>query len=37
MKGKRKDGAIDHAGSTFDSFLEEEGVREDVEAVASSA
>jgi hypothetical protein len=34
MKTKRKDGAIDHPGSTFDSFLEEEGIREEVEAVA---
>jgi len=25
---------FDHSGSTFDSFLEEEGIREDVEAVA---
>src|ERR1700683_1057731 len=25
---------IDHSGSTFDSFLEEEGIREEVEAVA---
>lgn len=24
----------DHSGSTFDSFLEEEGIREEVEAVA---
>lgn len=28
--GKR----MDHNGSTFDSFLEEEGIREEVEAVA---
>src|SRR5215467_456800 len=34
MKSKRKNGAIDHTGSTFDSFLEEEGIREEVEAVA---
>ena len=26
--------AIDHNGSTFESFLEEEGIREEVEAVA---
>ena len=26
--------AIDHSGSTFDSFLEEEGIREETEAVA---
>jgi antitoxin HicB len=25
---------MDHSGSTFDSFLEEEGIREEVEAVA---
>jgi len=25
---------MDHNGSTFDSFLEEEGIREEVEAVA---
>jgi antitoxin HicB len=25
---------VDHSGSTFDSFLEEEGIREEVEAVA---
>jgi putative addiction module component (TIGR02574 family) len=25
---------FDHSGSTFDSFLDEEGVREEVEAVA---
>jgi hypothetical protein len=29
-KGKR----TDHTGSTFDTFLEEEGIREEVEAVA---
>lgn len=34
MKAKRKGSAIDHTGSTFDSFLEEEGIREEVEAVA---
>ena len=34
MKAKKKSGAIDHTGSTFDSFLEEEGIREEVEAVA---
>lgn len=31
---KRKTGLIDHSGSSFDSFLEEEGIREEVEAVA---
>jgi len=25
---------MDHSGSTFDSFLEEQGIREEVEAVA---
>jgi hypothetical protein len=30
-KGRKK---MDHSGSTFDSFLEEEGIREEVEAVA---
>ena len=34
MKAKKKNGAIDHTGSTFDNFLEEEGIREEVEAVA---
>jgi len=34
MKGKRKGNRSDHSGSTFDSFLEEEGIREEVEAVA---
>ena len=31
---KRKTGLIDHSGSSFDSFLEEQGIREEVEAVA---
>lgn len=30
----RKKKKIDHSGSTFDSFLEAEGIREEVEAVA---
>src|ERR1700680_98080 len=34
MKKKQTNGAYDHTGSTFDSFLEEEGIREEVEAVA---
>ena len=34
MKAKRKSGAIDHTGSTFDGFLEEQGIRGEVEAVA---
>ena len=32
MKARKKQ--VDHTGSTFDSFLEKEGIREDVEAVA---
>jgi len=34
MKAKNKNAVIEHSGSTFDSFLEEEGIREEVEAVA---
>lgn len=34
MKVKKKNGVVGHTGSTFDSFLEEEGIREEVEAVA---
>ena len=34
MKAKKSNGAIEHTGSSFDSFLEEEGIREEVEAVA---
>ena len=34
MSGKRNRKRFDHSGSSFDSFLEEEGIREDVEAVA---
>jgi len=34
MKAKGKNGAVRHTGSTFDSFLEEEGIREEVEAIA---
>lgn len=34
MKPKKKYGAMRHSGSTFDSFLEDEGIREEVEAVA---
>jgi antitoxin HicB len=33
MKRKNRK-AIDHSGSTFDSFLDEEGIREEVESVA---
>src|SRR5437879_11580122 len=34
MKVKRNQKMKDHSGSTFDSFLEEEGIREEAEAVA---
>ena len=34
MKKSGKKVAFDHGGSSFDSFLEEEGIREEVEAVA---
>ena len=34
MKAKRNGKRFDHSGSTFDSFLEEDGVREEVEAIA---
>lgn len=34
MNTKNKNGVVEHTGSTFDSFLEEEGIREEVEAVA---
>ena len=34
MKAKVRRGKINHTGSTFDSFLEEEGIRDEVEAVA---
>lgn len=34
MKGKKNGKVFEHSGSTFDSFLEEEGIREQVEAVA---
>jgi len=34
MKTKKTRKRMDHNGSTFDSFLEEEGIREEVEAVA---
>jgi antitoxin HicB len=35
MNVKKNRKKMDHSGSTFDSFLEEEGIREEVEAVAS--
>jgi antitoxin HicB len=34
MKSKKSLLVKDHTGSSFDSFLEEEGIREEVEAVA---
>jgi hypothetical protein len=34
MSAKKMRKRVDHSGSTFDSFLEEEGIRGDVEAVA---
>jgi antitoxin HicB len=34
MKVRKNHKVRDHSGSTFDSFLEEEGIREEVEAVA---
>jgi len=34
MKVRKNRKTVEHSGSTFDSFLEEEGIREEVEAVA---
>jgi antitoxin HicB len=34
MKVRKNHKKTDHSGSTFDSFLEQEGIREEVEAVA---
>jgi len=34
MKARKNRRRIDHRGSTLDSFLEEEGIREETEAVA---
>jgi antitoxin HicB len=34
MNVKKNRKKVDHSGSTFDSFLEEEGIRGEVEAVA---
>jgi hypothetical protein len=34
MKPRKKRKKANHSGSTFDSFLEQEGIREEVEAVA---
>jgi antitoxin HicB len=35
MKPRKKRRTADHSGSTFDSFLEQEGIREEVDAVAT--
>jgi hypothetical protein len=34
MKVRKSNKRTDHSGSTFDSFLEQEGIREEVEAIA---
>jgi antitoxin HicB len=34
MNAKKKRKRVSHSGSSFDNFLEEEGIREEVEAVA---
>lgn len=34
MNDPKRRKRVDHSGSSFDSFLEEEGIREEVEAVA---
>jgi antitoxin HicB len=34
MRAKKNHQRFDHTGSTFDSFLDEEGIREEVEAIA---
>jgi antitoxin HicB len=34
MKVRKNHKVSDHSGSTFDSFLEQEGIRDEVEAVA---
>lgn len=34
MKPRKKRKKMGHSGPTFDSFLEQEGIREEVEAVA---
>src|SRR5580700_10794484 len=34
MKETKRDKAFDHSGSSFDSFLEEEGIRGEAEAIA---
>jgi antitoxin HicB len=34
MNARKNRKRMDHSGSTFDSFLEDEGIREEVEAIA---
>jgi antitoxin HicB len=34
MRPRKKRKTADHSGTTFDRFLEQEGIREEVEAVA---
>lgn len=34
MKRRKKRKKADHSGSTFDSFLEQEGIQKEVEGVA---
>jgi len=34
MKGSKKRAKVNHSGTSFDSFLEREGIREEVEAIA---
>jgi antitoxin HicB len=34
MKAKEKKKTVDHSGSSFTDFLEEEGIREEAEAIA---
>jgi hypothetical protein len=34
MKARKNHKVRNHSGSTFDSFLDQEGIREEVEAVA---
>jgi len=35
MNRRKNRNKTDHSGSTFDSFLEQEGIREEVEAIAT--
>jgi antitoxin HicB len=34
MRARKSQRLTDHTGSTFDSFLDEEGIREEIEDVA---